>query len=362
MTRWLCVFLLWLWVAFPQPLFAASPSPEDEAQAKKLFESANTAFEAKRFAEALELYRQSFAKVPRPSVLFNIARTQEELGDYPAAWMSYQRFLQIADEDSRRRPDAEARLAELQGKIELPVRIVSVPAGAAVTLDGEERVLGVSPLTVKVRPGRHLVGLRAPGRQPKELELTVQIGVDNRLEVVLELVETPVLVERDPGPDTSFRARIVVTTLEDALVFVDALPIVANQAQEVAPGVHTVSVERTGYVPLRRRVRVESGTTQTVSVKLVQERSAGLRAGMWGLAGTGAAAVAAGAILGVMALQSEAEYEELPQRSLGERAARQALWSDVLLGGGAVALISAFVVHRVTRTESTATIGVEAKR
>lgn len=350
--------------ALADSAYAGSPSPDDEAKAKKLFDQANVAFEAKRFADALEMYRQSFAKVPRPNVLFNMARAEEELGDYAAAWMDYRRFLQVADPDARRRPDATAKLTELEGKIELSVQVESVPVGAAVTLDADPTTLGITPLTLRVRPGQqHRLRLTAPGRPSREIEFAARIGVENRLQVVLEPAPADAGKARDPVPDAvdTSQARIVVSpNVPGALVFVDALPVQAHRAHNVTPGDHAVSVESEGYVPWRRRIRVVASTT--VAVRLARERSPTLRVGVWGLGGSGVAAVALGGILGVLALRSEADYEELPQRSVRERADRQALWSDVLLGGGAAALVSAFVLHRVTRTESTATIAAEPPR
>lgn len=390
---------------------AVPPTPAEEAEAKGFFTKGNAAYEAKRFAEALELYRKSFRKVPRPNVLYNIARSEEQLGDFEGAYLDYQRFIELADAGNRRLPDAKAKLAELVPKVRITVHVESTPPGAAVHVDGSPQAAGYTPVDIKVRTGRHTLRLAREHHAPVEVEVEAAIGKPGRAQAILpqlgvvELFSDPtdaeirregdpsgpavghytaelppgphvftitargqppatVEVLLKPGEKVSRRVRagaeaargtlLVRSPTPGATVFVDALPVGSTPEvrHAAAAGEHEVAVERPGMTPWRGRVRVDADRTTTVDVRLGGGRSSGARAAIWGLGGTGVASVVAGSVFGVLALSAKSDYEARPTTEGEDRTGQRALYADVLIGTGAAALVGALLVWRFSGTEA----------
>ena len=67
--------------------------PDDEGQARILFEQAEAQFANKAFEAALKLYEQAYKLRQLPGFLFNIGQCQRFLGQYQAALFSYRRYL-----------------------------------------------------------------------------------------------------------------------------------------------------------------------------------------------------------------------------------------------------------------------------
>jgi hypothetical protein len=78
----------------------------------------------------------------------------------------------------------------------------------------------------------------------------------------------------------------------------------------------------------------------------------------WGLVGGGAAALAAGGVLGALALGDRSDYMSLPQKDVGDRYESRALAADVLLSVGAAAVIGGLVVRHLTAPRSRADVSV----
>jgi len=137
------------------------------------------------------------------------------------------------------------------------VRIESVPAGAAVAVDGVAR--GTTPLTVEIDAGRRLVTLRHEAFRAWESPILVKAGEPQTVgPVTLGLPDGRLVVTSEPsGADVSvagsYRGRTPLT-----------LPL--------APGTaHEVLVTRAGYAAATRSVRLEPSATATLAVALVPE-------------------------------------------------------------------------------------------
>jgi len=82
------VFALALTVLWTAPVASAAPTPPvDHYQVGKRL------FEQKRYAQALEEFRQALSLTPRPEVLYSMAQTQRLLGDCASAIDTYRAFL-----------------------------------------------------------------------------------------------------------------------------------------------------------------------------------------------------------------------------------------------------------------------------
>jgi tetratricopeptide (TPR) repeat protein len=112
---------LWLGTALALSLFAAAASaqehtaqlqsqsgPPDET-ARPLFEDGRRAYEAGRYAEALDAFQRVFVSTGHPAMLINIANAHAKLGESKRAAASLEQYLALV-------PDAPDRLV-LEGRI-----------------------------------------------------------------------------------------------------------------------------------------------------------------------------------------------------------------------------------------------------
>jgi hypothetical protein len=138
------------------------------------------------------------------------------------------------------------------------VSIASSPAGATVSIDGEEK--GKTPLEVEVEPG-----LR-------------------RIKAVLEgygVVEEKLKVKGGESYDRSYALRIVPQTAElvvdtgnrRAVYYVDGKKVGKGkrlELSELEPGEHKLVVRARGYVPFSRTIRLRQGQTFSTEHRLVR--------------------------------------------------------------------------------------------
>jgi tetratricopeptide (TPR) repeat protein len=96
-----------------QPPPAEDPSPEQQQQAKLSFQAGVELYEAGDIAGAVEKFREAYAYVPLPALLFNIARGQEQLGDVVGACETYETARSDPQADQTMRDAASERIIGL---------------------------------------------------------------------------------------------------------------------------------------------------------------------------------------------------------------------------------------------------------
>lgn len=121
----------------------ASPPAAADAdrteEAKALFAAGRAAFDAGRFADALDYFERSYAISKRPGLLYNIGITRDRLRDDERALEAYDAYL-AALPDAPNRAEAETRAAAIraalaQRKESSPAPVVAPsPAEAAATM------------------------------------------------------------------------------------------------------------------------------------------------------------------------------------------------------------------------------------
>lgn len=151
--------------------------------------------------------------------------------------------------------------AELKATIGGPVgtvRVLSNIEGARVYLDGTD--LGPVPLDIKdVKPGEHVVEVKAEGYLPREERITVNAGSA----AVLKLDLQPVASKEQTG------VVKVVSPVPEALVFIDGESVGSvPQERELPPGEHFVVVQKPGYKKFEQKLNLQPGQTMTVTAEL----------------------------------------------------------------------------------------------
>lgn len=137
------------------------------------------------------------------------------------------------------------------------IRVLSNVEGAMVYLDGEER--GVAPQDLKnVKPGDHVVEIRAAGFVTREERVTVAVGAATVLKLDLQA----------DGATAKGIVKIV-SPVPEAEVHVDGKRLGSvPQEIEISPGEHFVVVSKPGYKKFEEKLVIEEGKVITVTAEL----------------------------------------------------------------------------------------------
>ncbi len=161
----------------------SSPSV-DTARAR--YETGVVAYREGRYRDAIDAFLAADRLSPRAALSFNIARAYDKLEDVAKALEFYRDYLrrekapQNAAETRARVSKLEAALAH-RGVQQVSVR--STPSGASLRIDG--RLVGTTPWTGELTPGKHWAAVSTPGQpeQSREFELLAARAIDLDLEL-----------------------------------------------------------------------------------------------------------------------------------------------------------------------------------
>jgi hypothetical protein len=139
-----------------------------------------------------------------------------------------------------------------EGEGELAVQ--SRPQGARVTVDGEER--GVTPLTLRLNSGAHVLEVQVGKSEPRVIPLTIQAGVQTSQYIELQGVAATGTLEIRSEPS-------------GARVTIDGQPRGTTPAtiRDLTPGNHTVVLEAGGR-KATETVKIDAGSTAQLVVPL----------------------------------------------------------------------------------------------
>ena len=301
--------------ALAAPAAAAGDDAAQIEQAKMLFNAGAQAYEAGRFATAVQAFQQAYAIAPRPAILFSMAQAERKAyyvdkrpQDLRNAIAHYHAYLDQVPTGGRRGDAADAltelepiaaRLSPSEGSAaqapaaeqKTRLMVTSQTSGAKAALDGgaPEDV----PLIEEVSPGKHHVRVWADGYFDEERDALAAQGSLAAIDVPLR--EKPALLS------------VVLDTR--ASIAVDGRPMASTplaQPLELPSGTHVVTITKNGYKAFSREVTLAHGGSARIDAKLEQS---GQRTATWIVLGTaGAAAIAGGVFTGLaFAEQSNAQ-------------------------------------------------------
>ena len=137
--------------------------------------------DALRWADAAGLFERSYALVPRPATLRNLALADRARGRYARAIGELERFLATASPSATVRRDAEQLLSEMRSRVATLV-IDTDPPAAHVSVDG---VATPSDVPVTLDPGEHRVLAMGEGNSQAARGLSLDAGERRRLHLDL---------------------------------------------------------------------------------------------------------------------------------------------------------------------------------
>ncbi|MEE2789825.1 MAG: PEGA domain-containing protein [Myxococcota bacterium] len=236
--------------AIPSVSHAQSP----KQQAKALFMEGRSFFKQGEYAKALNAFVQANQLKPHPVMLTNIAKVYEAMEDLPKALEFYRRYEATKPKNV---DQTRAKIARLTATIASwpSLNLTTSPAGAAVRIGNEQApVRGVTPLTVRLAPGRHVLVMSKSGFETKTLPIMFKANTHRPMRITLSSL-MPVVEIRSapPGAQVSFDGGAAVGT--------------TPYRGRLAAGAHTVSVQSTNQPPQSKQIVV--ATTHTATNPLV---------------------------------------------------------------------------------------------
>jgi hypothetical protein len=132
--------------------------------------------------------------------------------------------------------------------------VSSRPDGATVVVDDRDH--GVTPLSIRLSPGPHVLLVRAGGGEPRVIPVSIRAGVQTAQYVELQGVATTGVLEVRSDPS---RAKVIIDGQERG-----STPLTLR---DVAPGDYRVVLERAGWKSTQV-VRVEPGGTAQLVVPM----------------------------------------------------------------------------------------------
>ncbi len=139
-------------------------SEADRRSAEALFATGNERFGDNDFGRALEAYAAAVRAWQHPSIQFNMAVCQIELGDHVGAWASLQGALRFGQGPlSDRNHSAALRYQKLLRSSLAFVTVRCDEEGAQVTLDGQPLLVGPGAVERTLSAGAHILVASKPG-------------------------------------------------------------------------------------------------------------------------------------------------------------------------------------------------------
>ena len=170
------------------PAAAQRSLGEDAPEAAEMrYKLAVQLYRSKRFAEAAREFQVAWELYPKsPRLAYNLGRCEERAGNIEAALTAYEAYLKLAP-DAEDRPTVEATMAALGKRLQASwpeVTLASVPPGAMVSVNGRAQP-GPTPLTLRLKPGSHIVELTLDGHAAASQTVEVEAGKATALSVRL---------------------------------------------------------------------------------------------------------------------------------------------------------------------------------
>lgn len=252
--------------AAPAPRVGAPPKAEAapkadpaKAEAAQRFDRGLTLFNEGDNAGALAEFKQTYALMPNPIVLFNIGLVYAAMQRPVDAVDALSAVVGSSSLSPEQHERAQKTLEDQQARIGR-LSITTVPDGARIDVDGVE--VAKTPLSapLRVAEGTHVVGAVAEGYAHAHKEIVIAGNADASLsfELVLGQAKRPANLtvrSRTPGAD----------------VLIDGQPggkTPLSTSVSLPAGHHSVELRRAGYQTSKQDVELGEGATGDVTLDL----------------------------------------------------------------------------------------------
>ncbi|MEO5726605.1 MAG: PEGA domain-containing protein, partial [Byssovorax sp.] len=239
---------------------AAPPARADGLadEAELHFQRGADLYRRAEYASALEHLMLSNRLVPNRNVVYNIARTFEQLRRFADAHRYYVDAL-AGETDAQAIKESTAAIGRIGPEVAV-LRVVTEPPGATIYIDRKDLgSRGVAPRPLALPPGRYRVIAERDGYDPVVSEpVEIRLGAELTVPLTLRKIVGTVRVELEGGGA--------------AAVHVDdpaAPPVCTTPCNaEISPGRHELHFTRDGFQTATRAVTVVARQTTRASATL----------------------------------------------------------------------------------------------
>jgi hypothetical protein len=164
---------------------SASAQTRDPAAGEALFQEGRRLMKSGDYAAACPKLEESLRLDPAVGTLVNLAMCEEQNGRTATAWQHWRAAADQIPASDKRRATAVTRAAALEKSLaRLTITLgPDASAEAEVKRDGVRLGKASLGLALPVDPGKHLVVVSAPGREPREYEVNVKARESQSLTV-----------------------------------------------------------------------------------------------------------------------------------------------------------------------------------
>ena len=217
---------------------------------------ANKLYRQGNYTEALLVYQAALDLYHGAAILYNMAQTYEKLRNPAQAAHTFDLYLK-ASPRARDRKKVLARIQRLKAQAKVEVHVTSYPPGAAIYVGSrKDGVKGRTPFRLALPLGKQRLIIELAGFIAERREVDVRLGRRNLVDVQLRR-RSSIKVDADvPG------SRATIVTPEGKI------SRKAPYLFELDPGSYPITVELTGYHPVKHRVEVASGEQISLLINL----------------------------------------------------------------------------------------------
>jgi hypothetical protein len=365
---------------------AAHAGPRETAEALRRVDQGNKLYEAGNYEAALRLYLAAYDLAPNPDTLFNVGLAQEKLLAFEQCVIAFRKYI-AESSDAATKERAAERSARCLERTRVPVKVSSIPPGAAVALaTGSDAATfrGRTPTQLDLAPGSYHIKVEMPGYVAMDQTVAVDVGARPEIDFPLEKLSSlaiesdpagaMVQIDDAPATATPFRRELRAGTykvhlrkdgyrdVERAIALgsgeqqtlvmtLPTAPAVRDLAIRIAPagelavdghpvagklhlvsGDYRVDARAPGFMPFSGEVAIPRDRGTILDVDLAPRRTLVETTAVWSLAGVAAGTLVAGAIYGDMAISAQHDFDRMPSIALADRGETYAHRSDAFIG------------------------------
>lgn len=328
--------------AWMRAAHAAPPTDDEKRRASAFYREGEELFKKELYLAAIEKFQKAHEIIPHPVNLYNIARAYEKLGDADNCVKGYQDYVDFYKRKNNGKDpsdivDVRASIAKCQLLQRPEITINSDPPGASIYVDDKTKLVGQTPASLKLDPGRYKLFLNLDGYVPFEQDLDVRAGQPLTLSFKLEKFQRVGQVR-------------VKSNVRGASLFIDGRNVGLTPYTEMITldeGPHQIAIDKDEYVAFNREVKVVVNETLEV-VGEIYLRDAPYT---WkGYVGWTAIALGAGSMVGGFFAGQEADKYFNDTDDFDEYSGLQKIAYGV--GGGLIGAGVVLVVLEALDTES----------
>ena len=242
---------------------AAAPTEDEKARARAYYIEGEELFKKELYAAAIENFKKANDIIPHPVNLYNIARAHEKLGDGENCVKGYQEYLEAYKRKNNGKDpsdiiDVRASIAKCQLLQRPEVTVESDPPGASIYIDDKTKLVGQTPSTLKLDPGKYKLFLNLDGYAPFEQDLDVRAGQPLTLRFKLEKFQRVGKVR-------------IKTNVRGASLFIDGRNVGLTPYTELITldeGAHQLTVSKDEYTASNKEVTVVVNETLEITSEI----------------------------------------------------------------------------------------------